>query len=54
MGEVAAADEFSDSFEKPLAKGGKSVYSEHRMFRFVPPETEDFFSQKNNNEMSTF
>jgi hypothetical protein len=29
VGEVAAADEFSDAFEKPLAEGGKAVYIDH-------------------------
>jgi hypothetical protein len=37
VGEVATADEFSDAFEKPLAKGGKAVYSEQRTFRLCAP-----------------
>ena len=44
--EVTATDKFSGSFEKPLAQGGKSVYSEHRTFRLCLPGSGIFFANE--------
>jgi hypothetical protein len=54
VGEVATADGCSDALEKPLAKGGKAVYSEHRTFRLCCSRKRELFWQTNHSEMSTF